>query len=145
MEVEALGLTATCHPFDLWVEAAKSAGAIPTTELKAKAGRKVKVAGWIVTDRRVRIRGKQGRGARGRGTQIGKAQAGRYMKFLMLEDHHGTVEVTLFPEAYARCGHRLTNAGPYLVSGIVRVDHGALTLDARDIRHLATTEGTLST
>jgi DNA polymerase III alpha subunit len=51
----------------------------------------------------------------------------------MLEDLHGTIEVTLFPRAYARIGHRLTNAGPYLVTGTVRDDHGALTLDARDI------------
>ena len=58
------------------------------------------------------------------------------MKFLMLEDLHGTVEVTLFPRAYARAGHRLTDAGPYLVTGVVRNDHGALTLDARDVVRL---------
>jgi glycine dehydrogenase subunit 1 len=35
---------------------AKEAGALPTTELNQHAGRKVRIAGWIVTDRRVRIR-----------------------------------------------------------------------------------------
>ena len=58
------------------------------------------------------------------------------MKFLMLEDLHGTVEVTLFPDAYARVGHRLGNAGPFLVSGLVRDDHGSLTLDARNVVRL---------
>ena len=126
MEVEALGLTATCHPAELWQDAAKDAGAIPTTELSAHPGRVVKIAGWIVTDRRVRIR-------EARAGEAPKRSAGRYMKFLMLEDLHGTVEVTIFPDAYARVGHRLTGAGPFLVKGRVRDDHGALTLDAHDI------------
>jgi DNA-directed DNA polymerase III PolC len=135
MEVEALGLTATCHPSEPWAEAAKEAGAIPTTKLARHAGRKVRVAGWIVTDRRVRIR-ERPRGAPVNDEAPAKRHAGRYMKFLMLEDEHGTVEVTLFPTAYARVGHRLVNAGPYLVTGTVRDDHGALTLDARDIVRL---------
>jgi len=135
MEVETLGLTATCHPQELWADAAREAGAIPTTELARHAGRKVKIAGWIVTDRRVRVRehtrDEPGRSERPRPPQ------GRYMKFLMLEDLHGTVEVTIFPDAYARVGHRLGAAGPFLVSGIVRDDHGSLTLDARDVERLA--------
>jgi DNA polymerase III alpha subunit len=60
------------------------------------------------------------------------------MKFLMLEDARGTVEVTVFPRAYARVGHRLVGAGPFLVTGRVRADHGALTLDARDVIRLET-------
>ncbi len=142
MEVEALGLTATAHPSEPWAEAAKEAGAIPTTELARHAGRKVRVAGWIVTDRRVRIRGAY-RGQEkdpDKNASSTKRHAGRYMKFLMLEDLQGTVEVTLFPPAYARVGHRLTSAGPFLISGIVRNDHGALTLDARDVVLLPTTK-----
>ncbi|MDJ0523108.1 MAG: DNA polymerase III subunit alpha [Planctomycetota bacterium] len=134
MEVEALGLTATCHPQELWAEAAREAGARPTTELHTQVGRRVKVAGWIVTDRRVRVR------ERTRGERPQRPN-GRYMKFLMLEDLHGTVEVTLFPDAYARVGHRLGSAGPFLVSGIVRDDHGSLTLDARDVVRLDALEG----
>jgi DNA-directed DNA polymerase III PolC len=129
MEVEALGLTATCHPSELWREAASEAGAVPTTELPRHAGEVVRVAGWVVTDRRVRLRDARPSGDRVR-------HAGRSMKFLMLEDEHGTVEVTIFPRAYARVGHRLTDAGPFLVTGRVREDHGALTLDARDVQRL---------
>ncbi|MDF1700198.1 MAG: hypothetical protein P1V36_03445, partial [Planctomycetota bacterium] len=129
MEVEALGLTATCHPSELWTERAKELGALATTDLPQHAGQHVKVAGWIVTDRRVRVRAPRAGQPRKRG-------AGRYMKFLMLEDLHGTVEVTLFPDAYARVGHRLAEAGPFLVSGTMRDDHGALTLDAHDIMAL---------
>jgi DNA polymerase III alpha subunit len=128
MEVEALGLTASFHPSELLEEAAAEAGAVPTTELHEHAGRRVRVVGWIVTDRRVRVREQS--------DAYPSRASGRYMKFLMIEDLHGTVEVTVFPRAYARVGHRLSGAGPYLVTGIVRDDHGALTLDARDVERL---------
>jgi len=124
MEIETLGLTASFHPSELLEEAAREAGAVPTTELEHHAGKRVRVAGWVVTERRVRTRPRE------------QGQVGRYMKFLMLEDLHGTVEVTLFPHAYALVGHRLSGAGPYLVTGVVRADHGALTLDARDLERL---------
>ena len=125
MEVEALGLTATCHPSELWADEAREAGAVRTIDLPAHVGTEVRVAGWIVTDRRVRVRGDDRRW-----------HGGRYMKFLMLEDLHGTVEVTIFPRVYARVGHTLTSAGPFLIRGRVRDDHGALTLDASDVSHL---------
>ena len=124
MEVETLGLTASFHPSELLEEAATEAGAVPTTQLPRHAGRRVRIAGWIVTERRVRVRE--------RGQADGHAR-GRYMKFLMLEDVHGTVEVTLFPRTYARIGHRIQGSGPYLVQGTVKNDHGALTVDAHDI------------
>lgn len=123
LELEVLGLAATCHPSEPFEEAAREAGAQPTATLARHVGERVRVAGWIVTERRVRLRD----GARG---------GGRFMKFLMLEDASGTVEVTLFPAAYARVGHRLRDGGPYLVEGRVRVDHGALTLDAESVSGL---------
>jgi DNA polymerase III alpha subunit len=65
------------------------------------------------------------------------------MKFVMLEDLDGTVETVLFPDAYARLGPRLSGPGPFLVTGVVRRDHGALTLEARDVETLEPDEGAL--
>ncbi len=131
MEAETLGLTATCHPFELIADEAAAAGAVPAADLARHVGGTVRVAGWVVTDRRVRVRP--------RGAAPGPDGAPRraaYMKFLMLEDRSGTVEVTVFPRTYAHVGHRLVGAGPFLVTGRVRDDHGALTLDARDVTRL---------
>ena len=122
LELETLGLTASAHPMELVREGARARGAIPTTALSRHVGETVKVAGWLVTDRRVRTK------------------KGRHMKFLMLEDLEGTVEAVLFPEAYHRLGPRLSGAGPFLVTGVVRRDHGALTFDARDVEVLAPDE-----
>lgn len=113
LELETLGLTATAHPMELVREAAKSHGAIPTTELGRHVGETVSIAGFLVTERRVRTK------------------KGRYMKFWMLEDLSGTVEAVLFPDAYERLGPLLAGPGPFLVSGIVRRDHGALSFDVR--------------
>ena len=120
LEMETLGLTATAHPMELVQEAARAHGAVPTSELSRHVGRAVRLVGFLLTDRRVRTK------------------KGRYMKFLMVEDLHGTAEVTLFPEAYQRVGARLSGSGPFLVTGVVRSDHGALTVDAQDVEVLAT-------
>jgi DNA-directed DNA polymerase III PolC len=168
MEIEALGLTASCHPFELVEQQALEAGAVPISELTRHVDETVRVAGWVVTDRRVRVRARSvlpeqtllpkqpqppqppqapqppraaptGAGATPRQEgSLGRRRAA-FMKFLMLEDKHGTVEVTVFPRIYARVGHRLVGAGPFLVTGRVRDDHGALTLDAKDVTRLETT------
>jgi DNA polymerase III alpha subunit len=122
LEMETLGLTATAHPMALVRDAAKRHGAVATTALAPHVGGTVSVAGFVVTDRRVRT------------------AKGRYMKFLMLEDLSGTVEAVLFPEAYHRLGPRLSGPGPFLATGLVRRDHGALTLDVREVALLAPDE-----
>ena len=123
LEIETLGLTVTCHPSTPWEDEAVHAGAVPIATLAERVGQVVRVAGWIVTDRRVRVR------AEG-------PSKGRYMKFVMLEDTSGNVEVTFFPRVYTQVGHRLVDAGPYVVHGRVRDDHGSLTLDAHDVQRL---------
>jgi DNA polymerase III alpha subunit len=86
-------------------------------------GRRTRIAGWIVTDRRVRTSG------------------GRYMKFVMLEDLTGTVEAVFFPDAYRRSGAALAGPGPFLVTGVVRNDHGCLTFEAHEVEAIAPDEG----
>jgi DNA polymerase III alpha subunit len=154
MEAEALGLTASFHPFALIEDQALASGAVPTTDLPRHVGETVRVAGWVITDRRVRVRSAPSspRSALAPPRSAPPAPSPssssllmkrssrhglRFMKFLMLEDRHGTVEVTVFPKVYAHVGHRLVGAGPFLVTGRVRDDHGALTLDARDVTRLS--------
>jgi DNA polymerase III alpha subunit len=124
LELETLGLTATAHPMELVRDGAAAAGAVPTKDLARHVGKRACVAGWVVTDRRVRTSG------------------GRWMKFVMLEDLSGTVEAVFFPDAYRRAGAALARLGPLLVRGVVRRDHGALTFEAHDVEPLSPDEGT---
>jgi DNA polymerase III alpha subunit len=52
------------------------------------------------------------------------------MMFLTLEDEFGLFEVTLFPDVYRRCGSSFTHYGPYVVTGKVEQQYGALTVSA---------------
>jgi DNA polymerase-3 subunit alpha/error-prone DNA polymerase len=91
-------------------------------------GRRITVAGWLVTGKVV------------------STHAGQPMEFLTFEDETGLVETTLFPRQYARYCHMLNNAGPYLITGLVEEDFdvATLTIDTlalvRPKRHLAWNE-----
>ena len=53
---------------------------------------------------------------------------GELMEFLTFEDETGIVETTFFPEAYRRFCHIIDRGRPYLLSGKVEQDWGAVTL-----------------
>jgi DNA polymerase III alpha subunit len=50
------------------------------------------------------------------------------MEFLTFEDETGIVETTFFPAVYHRFCHMLDRGRPYLLSGRVEQDWGAITL-----------------
>jgi DNA polymerase-3 subunit alpha/error-prone DNA polymerase len=50
------------------------------------------------------------------------------MEFLTFEDETAMVETTFFPAAYQRFCHMLDWGRPYLLTGRVETDWGALTL-----------------
>ena len=114
LEMELLGLSPTAHPMALFARAARDRNAVRAADLPAHAGRRVALAGWMTTYRRIRTK------------------RGELMKFVTLEDESGVAEVTFFPDAYRRCGHLLVGYGPYLVRGRVDDHMGALTLAAEE-------------
>jgi DNA polymerase III alpha subunit len=91
-------------------------GAVPAAELPARAGRRVKVAGLLVCAKPAHVR-----------------RTGERMKFLTLEDETALCEVTLFPRVYQQYGRLLLTRGPYLVTGRVENDHGALSVTAEEL------------
>jgi error-prone DNA polymerase len=121
LELELLGLTVRAHPADLFPCDAEErlAGSsrrppeiIPCGTAAGYCNRHVSLRGWLAASRRVRT------------------SAGRWMRFISLEDPTGMIEVVLFPEVYERWGHLLTSRGPFLVSGSVKQQMGAVTLHA---------------
>jgi DNA-directed DNA polymerase III PolC len=128
LELTLLGLTVARHPTTLFPcegeerarESAAGGGERPPRtiacrELTSFVGLRVSLRGWLAASRRVRT-----------------ADA-RWMRFLTLEDETGLAEVVLFADAYERWGGRLTNRGPFLVSGTVEDQLGARTLHAERI------------
>jgi DNA polymerase III alpha subunit len=84
-------------------------------DVPARAGEEVTVAGLLFAERRARTK------------------TGEFLKFISLEDPTGTIEGILLPEAYQRLGGRITDRGPYLVTGTVEDHFGAVSLVVSDL------------
>jgi len=118
LEQELLGLTVSDHPLAPYEDALKRYSPIPAGTLDRYAGRRVTVAGWLVTMRRAVTRKQE------------------YMKFVTLEDRTGMVEAVLFPDTYQKYGHLFGTYGPYIIHGTVENHHGSCALTAERVELL---------
>ena len=103
------------HPMRVLRDEAARAGCIPTSELDARAGHDVRIAGLVAATRRVATR------------------QGEMMQFATFEDEHGLAEAVLFPPTYSALGDPLTSPGPFLVSGRVTIEQGDVHLAVTDV------------
>jgi len=112
LEQEILDLTVSDHPLALYEKELSGRRFVPADRLAEYAGRRVTVAGWLVTMRRAVTKNHD------------------YMKFLTIEDLSGTMEIVLFPDTYQKFGHLISSYGPYVVRGRVECPHHAVTITA---------------
>jgi DNA-directed DNA polymerase III PolC len=108
LEYEVLGFLCGHHPLRLFKKSGR--GLTTANSLQDCAGRRVQFRGWLLTGKLV-------------STKTGEA-----MEFLTFEDETGMVEATFFPGVYRRYAHLLTSGRPYLLTGLVEEDYGAVTL-----------------
>ncbi|MCP4692721.1 MAG: DNA polymerase III subunit alpha, partial [Desulfobacterales bacterium] len=106
-EFAVLGFLCDRHPIELYADRARELGAVKAAELPRFQGKKVRMAGWLVTGKVVRTK------------------RGESMEFLTFEDETGVVETTFFPRTYRRFCHMIDRGRPYLLSGRVERDWGA--------------------
>jgi DNA polymerase-3 subunit alpha/error-prone DNA polymerase len=116
-EFRVLGFLCDCHPLTL-CQSGAARGAVKAADLHLHRDREVRFAGWLVTGKTV-------------STKTGEA-----MEFLTFEDETGIVETTFFPRVYRRCCHLLEADRPFLLTGRVEEDFGAITLTVREARRL---------
>lgn len=64
-------------------------------------------------------------------------KAGRPMAFLTLKDCDGTVEVLVFPDAYAKCTHRLQVDAAVVVTGAINLREDKPKIYATDVMDFA--------
>ena len=83
---------------------------VKAIDLPRHLGRSVNLAGWLITGKVV------------------TTKHGDPMEFLTFEDETGVVETTFFPATYHRFCHMIDRQRPYLLSGKVEEDWGAITL-----------------
>ncbi len=111
-EFETLGFLRQGHPLDLYPALPRVKG----SELKNYIGRKIKVVGWPITQKRVyTIRHEM-------------------MSFTSFEDETALYEVVLFPEVYRRYFHLIIKDLPLLIEGLVVCDEGAISIEALNFK-----------
>ncbi|HEX7879460.1 MAG TPA: hypothetical protein VF720_08625, partial [Candidatus Eisenbacteria bacterium] len=111
-EFRVLELTADRNAMTLF----DTAGFLPSRDLYARKGRRVRMAGIVAAERRV------------------KTKRGEWMFFLTLEDEDGLFECTLFPPAWRRYSGILHGVGPYIVEGKAEEQYGAVTVNVERLK-----------
>ncbi len=118
-EFSVLGFLCSCHPITLFRDQIARLGTIRAVDLPDRIGQQIRFAGWLITGKTV------------------KTKHGDPMKFLTFEDDTGIVETVFFPKPYARFCHMLDYGRPYVLTGKVESDWGAVTLTVADTRPIS--------
>jgi DNA polymerase III alpha subunit len=102
---DILGVSLAAHPLELVAGKLIGTGAISTLDAVEKIGRRVTVAGVQQASHRSRT------------------ARGDMMLFLSVEDLQGTLDAILFPEVYRQAKGSISSTVPFLLTGIMEVDH----------------------
>lgn len=117
-ELETLGFLVSRHPLSLYREPLARLGHVRAADLPKHAGRRVTTVGWWVSGKVVTTRDEEP------------------MEFISFEDTSALYETTFFPQTYARFCHLLNRSRPYVLTGTVDEDFGAVTLTVDRVRLL---------
>ena len=109
-EFAVLGFLCDRHPMELYAATLQKLRTVKAVDLPRHLGRRVRLAGWLITGKVV------------------TTKHGDPMEFLTFEDETGIVETTFFPQTYHRFCHMIDRNRPYLLTGKVEEDWGAITL-----------------
>ncbi|HEX6142254.1 MAG TPA: DNA polymerase III subunit alpha [Geminicoccaceae bacterium] len=104
-EFEVLGFYLSAHPLDGYGRALARLDVVPSSELRAHAGQRVRLAGVVL--------GRQER-----------TTARSRFAFVQLSDPAGVYEITVFSELLGRARELLDERQPLLVEGEVRLEEG---------------------
>jgi error-prone DNA polymerase len=117
-EVEVLGYLLSVHPLNLYRDYLEGMDIIPASELQEHIGKKVTVIGWWVTNKMVY-------------TKLEEPMA-----FISFEDTTALYETVFFPDAFSRYCACWSPVRPYILTGIVDDDLGAVSLHVEKMEFL---------
>jgi error-prone DNA polymerase len=117
-ELETLDFLISRHPLSLYSGPLSKMKYVKGADLPKHVGKRVTTVGWWVTGKVVTTKDDEP------------------MEFISFEDTSALYETTFFPQTYARFCHMLNRSRPYVLSGMVEEDFGAVTLTVDSIRLL---------
>jgi len=109
-EFSVLGFLCDCHPMSLFADRLQGRGIVKAGELGGHVGRRVSVAGLLAAEK------------------IVSTEKGEPMEFVTFEDETGLIETTFFPESFRRFSGILDQDRPFVLTGTVEEEFGAVTL-----------------
>ncbi len=116
IEYDSFSYMVTKHPLEFYPDLINKPGIIKAAEMHKFDGKRVKMAGWFMTSKRIRTK------------------KGAIMKFLSLEDLSGTFEAVIFPKIYSGIAEKTLSMGPFILEGKVdAVNGGNLIVEKLDI------------
>ncbi|WP_304222641.1 DNA polymerase III subunit alpha [Gracilinema caldarium] len=119
-EFERLGFLRSGHPLDLWNWEAVMVGKnrVYAKDLHKHIGQRVRVLGWPITRKDVwTLRGES-------------------MAFISYEDETALYETVLFPQVYQKYQTMLFDIQPFLLTGIVTQQQGAVSLELEHLEKI---------
>lgn len=117
-QYRVLGFLCNDHPIRFFSGKGSSFQKVKASSMRQFVNSQINFSGWLITGKLVSTR------------------TGEVMEFLTFEDETGLVEATFFPKTYRRYAHLLSTGRPYLLTGLVEEDFGAVTLTVQSIRQL---------
>lgn len=115
-EIETLGLLYRFHPLRLYDEPLSRIDFVPAQEISRYIGRNIRMVGWLITGKVVYTKRNEA------------------MEFMSFEDETGIYETTFFPDSFRRNAPRLNARQPFLLSGKVADEFGAISLTVNQVR-----------
>jgi DNA polymerase III alpha subunit len=122
-ELRLLGFMLSGNILDILDLHPAAKGAVPICQVPQYNGRRIKVFGWMITNR------------------IHVIDAQRPMMFMTIEDKTECVDIILWPDIYERYADVLADVGPFEIWGKVSEDWGAYTVEAQRIATVAWSPG----
>lgn len=117
-EAETLGFLLSRHPLTLYKYRLRGRKLVPAKNLHKHVGKRVQTVGWFVTGKLVRTKNEEP------------------MEFMSFEDTTAIYETTFFPQAYERYCHMFTHTQPFILTGKVEEDFGAVTLTVEKVERV---------
>jgi DNA polymerase-3 subunit alpha/error-prone DNA polymerase len=109
-EFAVLGFLCDRHPMRLYREAMQQSQVIRICEMDRFVGKRIRVAGLLITGKVVHTK------------------RGEPMEFLTFEDETGLAEATFFPKVYQKFCAMPDRSRPFILTGKVEEDFGAITM-----------------
>lgn len=117
-ELKTLDFLISRHPLTLYQQSLSRLKHVRGSDLYKHIGKRVTTIGWWVTGKVVTTKEEEP------------------MEFISFEDTSALYETTFFPQAYERFCHMLNRSRPYILTGLVEEDFGAMTLTVDSVRLL---------